>query len=775
MNAAAAGGGGVGIRLFVSGGEVVKRSFDQIADSGRKMWAEVALGQRAANPAVRALSAGVGEARNGIEAFAGRAGIAGTALGAFGVAGLGAAVALAGVAAGLAKAREAMAFADEIDDAANKLDIGTTALQQYRYAMIAVGGSAQDADTAIQSFTSKLGEAQAGGRALKWFERLGFTREQLQSYETAEEALGDVIGRLAGLNKETERAAVSSKIGLGSMLALTREGEAGVAALMQSALDLGYVLDEELVTQGAAANQRFEEMSTIIDVQLKSAFVSLAPVILELGGFLTDLARTIADVADSWRDLDQRSTQGLRRQDQRLAQAQLDLLEGQSSPNDLRGYQKMRWDGINIQRARIAVQLQGRGDREPGNEGGQELDDPATSDRRGGRGSDHSAAARREDREAEQRADRLTRFEDQREDLSRRILRATDDEFRSLSERAGLEVSGLALALDQRRRTIERAVLEHERTEGLRGLSRVEADQLIAKEEELAAIETSRVDWRERRELAARRLDAEEQAAENAIALLEIDEALATNGEARHRIEREILELTQEMERKRRKQVLDADPNLDDAARDEQMKMFTAIQARQTALFEVQEQTRLREEFKSYGREVVEAIQDGRIGEYIGERIKERLLDGALNSLFNNFFSGREETGGGLIGSLVRFGSGLFKDGGGRAAGGDVRDGMAYRMAEHGPELLLMGTKGQVTSAAETAKMVKELAGPGSGPQGSMPAPIINLPPITINAQGADAAGLARVERAVHHLNDSIEQRAIEAVADYQQRRHGRF
>ena len=50
----------------------------------------------------------------------------------------------------------------------------------------------------------------------------------------------------------------------------------------------------------------------------------------------------------------------------------------------------------------------------------------------------------------------------------------------------------------------------------------------------------------------------------------------------------------------------------------------------------------------------------------------------------------------------------------GRAAGGDARTGFAYGTAEHGPELFMLGGNGHVTSAAETAKMVQDLAGPGA-------------------------------------------------------------
>ncbi|MBX9707563.1 MAG: hypothetical protein K2X61_06490, partial [Caulobacteraceae bacterium] len=104
--------------------------------------------------------------------------------------------------------------------------------------------------------------------------------------------------------------------------------------------------------------------------------------------------------------------------------------------------------------------------------------------------------------------------------------------------------------------------------------------------------------------------------------------------------------------------------------------------------------------------------------------------------------------------------------GGGRAAGGETGAGFVYNMAEHGPELLLLGGKGQVTSAAETAKMVQDLAGPGG--QGDLAVTAVYAPNIRVNGSGPEVEALRRElasERANFRAN------VIETVVDARQRR----
>jgi len=280
-----------------------------------------------------------------------------------------------------------------------------------------------------------------------------------------------------------------------------------------------------------------------------------------------------------------------------------------------------------------------------------------------------------------------------------------------------------------RLREIARDEEEYVQSKGLRGLTEVEAQLLRAKQDELIGQKKAAVEWEERRALAARRLRDEEDGARAALELLDIESQMASTARERVRIEREILLASIEMARKRRAAELENDPELDEAERSRRLSVFDRGAQRRVELFDHREEERLKEQFKSYGREVVEAIQDGRIGEYIGDQLKQRLLDGALEQLFNLLKGGFSGIGGGSGGSggglggwvqgAMKFASSFF--GGGRAAGGGTRAGQFYTTVEHGrPELFMIGGQGHVTSAAETVRMLQDSMGGGGG-SGSAP------------------------------------------------------
>lgn len=156
-------------------------------------------------------------------------------------------------------------------------------------------------------------------------------------------------------------------------------------------------------------------------------------------------------------------------------------------------------------------------------------------------------------------------------------------------------------------------------------------------------------------------------------------------------------------------------------------------------------------ELSSIGRDALGGfIQDIRDGvsaadalENALNRVLDRLLDISLDALF--------DVGGGGGGFLGR----LF--GGFRASGGPVQSGRAYVVGERGPELFAPGQSGRIIPR------IPQVAGTANSSQ------TISMP-IVINAQGADAAGLARVERQLESLKRSIPTR-IDARADTRQSR----
>ena len=264
-------------------------------------------------------------------------------------------------------------------------------------------------------------------------------------------------------------------------------------------------------------------------------------------------------------------------------------------------------------------------------------------------------------------------------------------------------------------------------------------------------------------------------AAQAAVDLLDIDAQMAVTTQERSRIEREILLATIDIARRAKKKALDDDIELDAPERAVQMARFERQAAGRLELFDHQEDQRLRERFKGYGREVVDAIQAGRIGEYIGEQLRERLLDGGLDALAS-LLKGRSgpggDAGGSWISTAINAVGAIF--GGGRASGGGTEPGRFYTTVEHGrPELLMIAGSGHVTGAAETAQMIRDFGRePGSSGAGAAPTNI-RLPDITINAPGADAAALARVEAEVRALREDMPGMAIRAVRDANERRIG--
>lgn len=265
----------------------------------------------------RGLKGGLDEIDAGMRGLASRAGVAGAALSAAGVAGVGAAAAMVGLAGALAKARDAMSFADEIADTAAKLRVSTDALQEYRHAVHALGGEAADADAALEGFTKAFGAAHAGlsKKAAKPFAALGLDPKD---FDSTEEALDAVIDKIAGLGNAAEQAAIAEKLGLGPMLTALRAGGDEIERLRREAHQLGIVMDASLVARAGEANDEFEVLAKVVDIQLKSALVDLAPVLTGLLGLAAKLARTFGEAADNLRDAKDRTDKGLQAEITRL-------------------------------------------------------------------------------------------------------------------------------------------------------------------------------------------------------------------------------------------------------------------------------------------------------------------------------------------------------------------------------------------------------------------------------------------------------------------------
>lgn len=249
----------------------------------------------------RGIGSAVGES---ISNLAQSAGQATTVLDGFGAAGVATAAAIGALLVVLGQAKAAVAFGDAIADAAAKIGVSTDTLQEYRYAIHQVGGDYDDADEALSKFTQTFGKAQLGfsKKALKPFAALGFSKEDLNNLHSADDALQPILERLAGIQDESKRQALASALGLEKFIPLAREGAGRLDDLRAAAHRLGYVMDADLVAKAGEANDKLEDLEAVANVQLKSAFIDLAPVILNVAGAIANAAREVNQIAGDIKD-----------------------------------------------------------------------------------------------------------------------------------------------------------------------------------------------------------------------------------------------------------------------------------------------------------------------------------------------------------------------------------------------------------------------------------------------------------------------------------------
>jgi hypothetical protein len=290
-----------------------------------KFEAAMSKASRSAYGAAAKIKKDLGGVEESLNSIASRVPGVGSLLSGLGIAGGVAAAGVLGLVGALTQARAAMKFADDISDTAKKLHVTTDALQEYRYAIVQAGGETDGADKALESFSQQLGLAQAQmPKAVKAFKELGFTQPQIDSFQTVDEALKAVTDRIAHLPTQ-QQDAVIKQLGLNDLKPLILDGVDAMERLRQKAHDVGVVMDADLLRRAAEANDKFDELSQVIDVELKSAFVDLAPVLVGLVQLAANLARTVGGMIDQIRSVEDKSLEGLHTQRARLRSQTLAL------------------------------------------------------------------------------------------------------------------------------------------------------------------------------------------------------------------------------------------------------------------------------------------------------------------------------------------------------------------------------------------------------------------------------------------------------------------
>nr|WP_313632734.1 hypothetical protein [Brevundimonas naejangsanensis] len=607
-------------------------------------------------------------------------------------------------------------MANDISDAAKRMGVGTDALQEWRYVAKQAGEETNAADRALESFAKKLSQATAGTskEAAKAFSLIQIGPEQLKSFKSTEEALDTVVDRIKGLKSEAERAAVAEALGLGSLSAALRDSAVDVASLRDEARQLGIVMDQEMIKRASEAQGQLDTLAQVIDVNLKSAFVDLAPVILTAISLVAELARTLADAMDAWRDLENKTSRGIRREDQQLAEEQAALISRYGSPDKMTGQivrarqvegasyrslsaretgsvlargapnlpsssrinplnppeyidAKEHFDALNARRLAYGRELMDRGNRAT----------PARTDRSdGGNITLPPTAPRR----VAERADRTRDQARIREELE---LRNQLDLARAKGDKASIRAAEEKLDIARLTAAFERAGYDDAE---FRATAQVAAmNEALAKNEQIAAWEKQSIEfWKELGEQARHQNDLllDRLGFEAEIARLEGDPDRIKERERELWIEQRINDL------------LSLRPELTAEARraqaeNEWQRLDTADQT-----------GRMRDEFRYAFTDGIKAAINGDLGGFfdnLADRFTTRMLDNLADDLFDlltDAAKGLGKEGGGFLSSIASGIGSFFNFGGGRATGGAMSGGNWYRVGEHGPEDILMPRNG---------------------------------------------------------------------------------
>ncbi len=641
---------------------------DKVTASGARLEAQT---HKATASAEKLGTAVGGVARGGLAELSSRAGVAGNALGSFGTAGLVAAGALGAVVVALQAARKALAFGDEIADQATKLAVSTKALQEYRYAVHALGGEYKDADAALAGFQTTFGLAQAGfsKRATKPFEALGL---DAASFRNTEDALDAVIDKIANLASDAEQAAIAEKLGISAMLPAIRAGTDRIDELRAAASRLGYVMDDEVLQKASGLNDELEDMQAVIGVQLATALVRLGPTLVDIAGFMADFAKATAGAVGWLIELDEKSK----------SWAVTKFLNGEA-PGDAGIRRMLGADGPPV----LSTRSGGRGSypsrTRTGRLGGGLDDDDAGGG--GSRGDTAAARAMREraaaakqladeiERAAKSDADYIEGLKDQQAQLGKtdaeiRLMAAGQRINEAMTRKAGAATQEwadaaleLVQAIEQQRAALERwnAVVKSaaQGAEWFQG----ELERINGAISDASAANDN---WAEQLRLESSLIGAGNRERTIAIAQLQAMQDLRGGP---------------------------IDPNSNSGAQ------IIADRVQNVALdFDIRNKDKLARDFGRTFADGVEAAFDGSLGSFLKRTFKDlfkNTLGSIVQSLAGNVLGGSSAMGGGGAGGLMNAGSAVLGLGSSIATGWGVATSGATTAA-------LAGTAGSVGGGA---------------------------------------------------------------------------
>lgn len=203
---------------------------------------------------------------------------------------------LAGAGAAAFKAADsASKNLDTIDKMSQKLGMSTQAYQEWDYVLQISGADIQSLGSGLKTLTNKFDDAKSGSEgAVKAFERIGLSMDDIKDM-SREDLFSAVIYAFQDMGDTAERAALANELlgRSGTELApLFNTTSEETKNLIQQVNDLGGVMSEEAVKNGAAFQDSLTSLKTAFSGASNSLMAELVPAITSL---MDKIAAFIAD------------------------------------------------------------------------------------------------------------------------------------------------------------------------------------------------------------------------------------------------------------------------------------------------------------------------------------------------------------------------------------------------------------------------------------------------------------------------------------------------
>lgn len=788
-----ADGGGINLRLSLKGAEQVRAELASIGPAGNRMARDLDRALRQPSGGMKALDAGMREARSGLDGFASRAGSVGSVMQSFGGWGVAAAAGFAAVAAGAAAAiqiaNQATAAAAELTDAADRIGVGTEALQQWRYVADEAGVPVQALEADLEKLNGMLGKFKMGigdAKLKPWFQELGISKADLDSIMTADQLMLMLADRLGQITDRSKQVAAARAFGIEASLPALRLGEQGVRDLLEASKELGVVLDAETVQKLDEADRKAELAGQQLKTLAHGAVEPLATAMANAGAYLSNLTLEFSRIEARTPGWIQNfmalsrvmpGTGAIQRVAEYVFAQQVRARRGPSTlptPGISAGEGGVDLDDPALMRQSRAAAALGSG-------GGYQLQGhDAKGGGGGGGGGDGGAARRAAEAERKQREiERLYEQLDREVTSSRRDVTQERWSGEGPADRAQLAKSLAALDRKERDDKIEEMRKDLERKGALDERRQLLLRQIADMNAEADALADNRIIEEQTKAQKEARLQAEQAYSDIQAEILSLTSATARTSDERRAIELSILEIAQRRQKADLEAAIEAEkepaararlvaalenlPNLHAAQTDRVTRdnagPFTAWRDAQMSGPQTQEwlQGEALDALDGMNKGLMDAWKNaegagdalsrmGRAGIDALGQIKDALLEVAIQQMIiqpltNALFGGGKGGGDGFLGNLLSNIMGSVGGGGGKGKvpikAGKARGGLnpsrgLVPVGEYGLELMDMPAGARIYDTERTERMLRDATG-GSAGRGTVVQPSFNMPVTVVN------------------------------------------